>query len=99
MFERFKAEKRLRDLSERMDEWEHQMRTLRMEWESTYEKMHQLLRRLAKRAEMAAKVEEPSPEAEATEQGPSVAHGLSQRQQEANARILARRNRLQIGPQ
>jgi hypothetical protein len=47
-----KAQERLTDLEERVKELERHKKSLEMEWELAYDKLHKMLGRLSKRTEM-----------------------------------------------
>ncbi len=50
MFESFKATRRLKQMEERMDDFERTMKRIQLEWEETYDKMRLIMQRVAKRA-------------------------------------------------
>ena len=92
MFERFKASKLLKELEERCETLERQLKAVRLEWDDAYERMMRLQQRVTKRAQIIERKE-----AEEQEEAPEVTEGfegvLSEHQRKVNASILARRSR------
>ena len=92
MFERFKASKLLKELEERCETLERQLKAVRLEWDDAYERMMRLQQRVTKRAQIIERKE-----AEDQEETPEVTEGfegvLSEHQRKVNASILARRAR------
>lgn len=96
-----KLKKRLSDLEESLQRIEHAFKKLEVEWTETYDKFRQLHWRVAKRAkqleEANAELGEPTapPGTEITES----ATGLTPKQLEAQAAVMARRQRRVNGGQ
>jgi hypothetical protein len=94
MFDGFKALSRVRQLEEDFRELKRRMELMEVAWTDTLDRFKAIMGRIEKRAARA----------ETAGSGPSVVEdtsngtllGLTSKQQEINARILARRNRLQL---
>jgi hypothetical protein len=93
MFERLKFAKRLDGYDERLTTCERQLRTLQIEWADTLDRLKRMMGRVVKeRARTEAASPDP-PDHLSDEDISGGAITLNDRQREANARILARRNR------
>jgi shikimate kinase len=88
----FKATTRLRKVEDALQTIEGQMKAIQLEWEDTYDRLRVLMQRIVNRAQRAEQQAE-GDIAQDTESPPPV--GLSERAAAINAKILARRNRLQ----
>jgi len=92
MFERFKAEKRLRVLEERHDDLERQFKALELDWSNTYDKLRSIVQRISKRAERLEGLAAGSAE-ETGGAGASMADELSPTARAAQREIELRRRR------
>jgi hypothetical protein len=92
VFALLRSAKKLKDLDERVNDFERQMKRLRLEWEDTYEMLRRLMQRIAKRSQ---RDEQSSPEPETTSPEPETLPPggpvLSPRHQTLQQKILARR--------
>ncbi len=89
----FLSSKDVNSLSKRVDQLETDIRQLKLEWLSTYDKFRSILARIAKREERARAMDDAEPSAgfqEATPGNGPVASSLDP----ISAKILARRNRM-----
>jgi predicted nuclease with TOPRIM domain len=97
VFGREKAQARLDELQERLEKLERDMRALQLEWESTYDKVRQMMGRIAKRAEMLHEAAEDQgklyPTNGTAEELPETP-GLTPAQARAQAQVMARRHQL-----
>ncbi len=93
LFTLLRSTKKLHDLEERVNDFERQMKRMRLEWEDTYEMLRRLVMRVSKRVQ---RDEQPSPEAETAGSEPETLPSgglspLSPRHQTIQQKILARR--------
>ena len=92
-----KRQKALDALEEEMEALSRRVKGLELEWELTYEKIHQMLGRVSKRAQIASKAEEMHDEAEAQhalapgEDAIPVWQHLTPRQKMIQSQVLGRR--------
>jgi predicted nuclease with TOPRIM domain len=97
VFGREKAQARLDELQERLEKLERDMRALQLEWESTYDKVRQMMGRIAKRAEMLHEAAEDQGKLYPTNgevEEAQNAVGLTPAQQRAQSQVMARRHQL-----
>lgn len=94
MFESFKTARALRDHEERIELVERHLKALKIEWADTLDRLKTMMGRLIKERARAEKAEG-AMEAAGVELPPESENGgLSDRQAEINAQIIARRRRL-----
>lgn len=94
----FITRERYRELTERVDKLEKDMKAIDLDWSSVYDKFRSIVARMAKRAEREAATQSGSPEA-AESQEASIAvsdasfphSGLNSHQREMQQKILRRR--------
>ena len=86
----FKASNGVSELSAEVETLKRDMRNLRLDWETTYEKIRTLMARLAKRAELRD-----TPADQGTE-GESVADSAGSPLSPAFARLTPRQRQIQI---
>lgn len=96
-----KRQEALQELIERVEKLDRQMAALQLDWENAYDRLHQLMGRVSKRAEIARKAEEMHNAAE--DQGQlhngdveiagNSAIFLTPRQKQLQVSILRSRNR------
>jgi len=95
-FSDLKTRRAIAALDERIETVERQLKGVKLEWESTYDKLHRIVQRISKRAERAEELEprEDGHDSSAppVETGaPQAGAGLSQRQREIQQQILRHR--------
>ncbi len=82
----------VRGLTEGLENLERQMKGLRLDWESTYDKLQRMAQRVAKRAEVVEKAEGAEQETGVDGDAPGAIHsGLTSRQKQVQQTILRRR--------
>jgi len=93
-----KRERRLRELQERCEKLERDMHALKLDWENTYDKVRQMMGRIAKRAEMLHDEAEKNgrlyPSEPSADAPNSPAEALTPRQRALQHQILTRRQRM-----
>ena len=95
-FSDLKTRRAIAALDDRIETLERQLKAVKLDWESTYDKLHRLAQRIAKRAERAEALE-PSEDGQdssappADSGAPQLGAGLSQRQREIQQQILRHR--------
>jgi len=97
MFDSIRLGKRLTDVEERLSTAERRLNAMSLEWTDTLDRMKRMMGRIAKDRSRVEQIE-PSGDDQGHLSDEEVSNGtvtLSQRQLQANARILARRNRAQ----
>jgi len=95
MFERLKVQRRLDDHEEALARVERRLAALEIQWGDTLDRLKSMMGRILKeRARTEAARDEMEPEALSDGGAGSGVAGLSSRQAQINAQILARRNRL-----
>jgi len=92
MFWTFKADRRLKELQERLETVERGFKKVQLEWEDSYDRFRTIVQRIAKRAQTAEKLADEA-EAEETPDVPDIP-GLTPQQREKQMQILSRRSRL-----
>ena len=95
MLEFFRVKKELSEIKRRQDELENQFKQIELEWDETYDKVRTLFARIAKRQDRAkgeVLQDQPSP-SDASEGFITQNSGLTERQRQVQAQIMARRNR------
>jgi phage shock protein A len=102
LFERFKVEKRVKEQEEALARVERRLTALEIQWSDTLDRLKTMMGRILKergRTE-AARVAMGEQEEHLSDEDVASGHNsLSQRQEQINQRILARRNRLGGGTQ
>jgi uncharacterized protein YoxC len=94
MFQVFKSEKQLKNVTERVETLERQMQGLKMEWTDVLDRMVTMKRRIVRAERLAAERGDTADTGNLSDE--EVGNGvlnLSDRARQANAAILARRNR------
>ncbi len=87
--------KDVENLQEDFAKLRREFQSLELEWTNAYEKLRQMMGRVAKRAELLRRETDAEDGGTTTDgQSDARASGLTARQLELNQRILARRNRL-----
>jgi hypothetical protein len=94
-----KRDEAFEDLIKRVEKLDRQMASLQLDWENAYDRLHQLMGRVSKRAEIAAKAERMHEEAEGNgdlhnsnvEIPPQIPGYLTPRQKQIQLSILAKR--------
>jgi hypothetical protein len=98
-FKWFNIAKRLSEQEERCEKLEKAFKGIELEWDTVYEKFRLLNMRLSKRVQQLqqapSNAEGTQPEGEQGKEGEPQSL-LTPRQREAQARILARRNRMGV---
>ena|SRR5258708_3925130 len=91
----FLSSKDVNSLSKRVDQLETDIRQLKLEWLSTYDKFRSILARIAKREERARAYDDAEPSAGSQEAVPDGHLGPTASSLDPiSAKILARRNRM-----
>ncbi len=95
-FSDLKTRRAIAELTDRVETVERQLKALRLDWESTYDKMHRIAQRVAKRAERAEADVDPGAVDGAAVDSPTantltMGGGLSPRQREIQQQILRQR--------
>ncbi len=95
MFEAFKSEKLVKNLTERVETLERQLQGLKMEWTDVLDRMVTMKRRIVKAERLAQERGDTGDTANhlSDEEISNGAVSLSDRQRQANERILAMRSR------
>lgn len=93
MFERFKAEKRLSEIEERVERLERASKQIKLEWDDAYERLTKMQQRIVKRAEVVERAERQEAEEAAEIEGvePTDLLHLTPHQRTIQAKILATR--------
>jgi len=93
MFEAFKTDKQLKDVTERVETLERQLQGLKMEWTDVLDRMVTMKRRIVRAERLAAERGDTGDTAShlSDEEVANGVGGLSERQRQANERILALR--------
>ena len=93
LFGNWQQNRRLSDLTERMEIAERQLKQLRAEWDDTYDKIRVAMGRIVKRAAVVEAAEAERPAA-AAEPAPVDGRMLDERQRSIQMDILRRRARM-----
>lgn len=81
-------------MSERLKDLESGFKRMRLEWEDTFDKLQAVVQRIAKRAQRVEQYEQEAREQDPVPDTPGLPSSLTDRQRQANQRILERRARI-----
>jgi len=95
-FNDFRTRRAIAAMEERLETVERQLKGLRLDWEGTYDKMHRMAQRIAKRAERAEELAAPEADTPPLSNGADTPTGgsLTPHQRQIQQDILRRRARI-----
>lgn len=94
MFDTLKLRKRVDELEDQVSDLRRKFAAIVLEWSDNLERLRRMLQRITKERQRIEQLEPTSPPEELESGEPTTAgNGLTARQAEIQARILARRNR------